>query len=221
MSTEHPKGWYGDPENRDQQRFWNGEAWTDQRRPDPNAAPEPFEVNPIALALAGIGILLAIIGVFLPHVQQPGLAPVQDNTLIASGDGWIAIGGAVGAAIAIYAAYNNQRRTFGPLVFGVILAGLAIFEGTGDRVQLHSVTGAFSGTINAKPDVGVYMVGAGGAVLILAGFMFAGMGSSARALPKAGTKKCPECAEAVLVDAKVCKHCGYRFDAEENLAAQA
>jgi len=25
------------------------------------------------------------------------------------------------------------------------------------------------------------------------------------------TKKCPDCAETVLADARVCKHCGYRF----------
>ena len=25
-------------------------------------------------------------------------------------------------------------------------------------------------------------------------------------------KKCPECAETVLKDAKVCKHCGHRFE---------
>ena len=25
------------------------------------------------------------------------------------------------------------------------------------------------------------------------------------------TKKCPDCAETILADAKVCKHCGYRF----------
>jgi hypothetical protein len=27
-------------------------------------------------------------------------------------------------------------------------------------------------------------------------------------------KKCPDCAELVLVEARVCKHCGYRFDRE-------
>jgi hypothetical protein len=26
------------------------------------------------------------------------------------------------------------------------------------------------------------------------------------------TKRCPDCDEAVSKDAKVCKHCGYRFD---------
>lgn len=25
-------------------------------------------------------------------------------------------------------------------------------------------------------------------------------------------KGCPDCAESVLVDARVCRHCGYRFD---------
>jgi predicted RNA-binding Zn-ribbon protein involved in translation (DUF1610 family) len=25
------------------------------------------------------------------------------------------------------------------------------------------------------------------------------------------TKKCPDCAETILADAKVCKHCGFRF----------
>jgi hypothetical protein len=28
---------------------------------------------------------------------------------------------------------------------------------------------------------------------------------------QATTKKCPDCAETVLADARVCKHCGYRF----------
>jgi Uncharacterised protein family UPF0547 len=31
------------------------------------------------------------------------------------------------------------------------------------------------------------------------------------------TKKCPDCAETVLADAKVCRHCGYRFSALQRL----
>jgi hypothetical protein len=31
---------------------------------------------------------------------------------------------------------------------------------------------------------------------------------------QATTKKCPDCAETVLADARVCKHCGYRFRGE-------
>jgi rRNA maturation endonuclease Nob1 len=39
----------------------------------------------------------------------------------------------------------------------------------------------------------------------------------APALPT--TKKCPDCAETILADAKVCKHCGYRFTATTSAAA--
>ncbi len=33
------------------------------------------------------------------------------------------------------------------------------------------------------------------------------------------TKTCPDCAETILVNAKVCKHCGYRFDATKAVEA--
>ena len=32
-------------------------------------------------------------------------------------------------------------------------------------------------------------------------------------------KKCPDCAEMVLADAHVCKHCGFRFDAAQATSA--
>ena len=31
-------------------------------------------------------------------------------------------------------------------------------------------------------------------------------------LPSHAQKKCPDCAEFVRAEARVCKHCGYRFD---------
>jgi len=41
--TVTPAGWYADPESPGQQRFWDGQAWTDQHapQPQPTIAPPP------------------------------------------------------------------------------------------------------------------------------------------------------------------------------------
>ena len=37
-------------------------------------------------------------------------------------------------------------------------------------------------------------------------------------VPSHTQKKCPDCAEFVRMEARVCKHCGYRFDAAPPMA---
>ena len=37
-------------------------------------------------------------------------------------------------------------------------------------------------------------------------------------VPNHTQKKCPDCAEFVRAEARVCKHCGYRFDVEPSKA---
>jgi len=39
--TEVASGWYPDPENIDQMRFWDGSMWTDERKPAAAAPPPP------------------------------------------------------------------------------------------------------------------------------------------------------------------------------------
>jgi hypothetical protein len=160
-----------------------------------------------------------VVGVFLPQAESQRFLSVADNTLIQSGDGWIFIGLAVGIAGACYAAWRNQRSTYAVIVLGLIAVGVAIYEGTGDRLALEPVNPAakafgLSGAEQASPGTGIYMVGAGGGLVALAGLTLAGFafGPGGDA-PIRRTKTCPDCAETVLADARVCKHCGYRFDA--------
>ena len=40
-------------------------------------------------------------------------------------------------------------------------------------------------------------------------------GAESVSVSRGAHKKCPDCAELVLVEARVCKHCGYRFAGEE------
>ena len=42
--------------------------------------------------------------------------------------------------------------------------------------------------------------------------------ASSSSMPGQAQKKCPDCAEFVRMEARVCKHCGYRFDAESKNA---
>ncbi len=42
--------------------------------------------------------------------------------------------------------------------------------------------------------------------------------ASSSSTPGHAQKKCPDCAEFVRMEARVCKHCGYRFDAESKKA---
>lgn len=72
--TSHPApGWYADPEQYGAQRYWDGTAWSEQRRPAqvvavvapvPMAAPDVVQPPGNGLAVAGLvcGIVGAVFG---------------------------------------------------------------------------------------------------------------------------------------------------------------
>jgi uncharacterized RDD family membrane protein YckC len=44
LAVSFPAGWYDDPRDQSQQRFWDGAAWTEHRRPRPG--PPPYQAQP-------------------------------------------------------------------------------------------------------------------------------------------------------------------------------
>ncbi len=67
MSELPPPGWYLDPEQVQTQRYWDGEAWTDQRAP---AALATSRSNTVALVGLIAGILGAMVGLG-PAINYP------------------------------------------------------------------------------------------------------------------------------------------------------
>lgn len=86
-----PAGWYDDPEQAGQQRFWDGSRWTDQRRPGVQAPPpapmgtpgayasSPTLANPWKRLGARVldGLILGVAGVVLFAITG-GVAALGD-----------------------------------------------------------------------------------------------------------------------------------------------
>jgi hypothetical protein len=212
-------GWYPTPDGNGE-RYWDGDQWTDQFR---GVEPE-YAISPVGIGLALVGALAMVIGVFLPRVESSAftLGGIQENTLIQSGDGWIFIGLAAGIAGAVYRSWQAGRRSWAVLVMAAIAIGLAIYEGTDEdsltlyRLDQSGDPNFLGGSVKATPAVGIYVVGAGGALALFGGWQMRRdavprQSRESEAAAPGSTKQCPECAESVMAAARVCKHCGYRF----------
>jgi hypothetical protein len=86
------------------------------------------------------------------------------------------------------------------IVFWIICGGIAamIASSKGGNRGLGFIVGLILGPIG----------------IIIALFMGNEAGRVAAQVSSGKAKKCPMCAEAVMVDAVICKHCGHDFYAE-------
>jgi hypothetical protein len=174
--------------------------------------------NPLGLGLVVVGAAALAISVFLPLVQPvSALRMVEDNTLIQHG-GWVLLGGALGIVGSGYRASRgrgrpNERWTL--IVVCVIAAGLVVLKANDKGLRTLYPVGPGGAVDTTQPGVvaslgiAIYVAGAGVAAAFMGALTF--FQSAKDSGSKAATKKCPDCAEAVLADARVCKHCGYRF----------
>lgn len=177
---------------------------------------EEVEPNIGAMGLAGIAAALAVVSVFLPALESSAFSTIAKNTLIQSGGGWLILGCAVGILGAVYRVYSTRTSTWAVLVLGLVILVVAIYYGTGERTELEGVgpnpIAQEKVTVQGSPAVGIYAAGAAGLLAMLAGYMLGGGSVSSYQGANRRTKVCPDCAETVLDAARICKHCGHRFD---------
>jgi len=179
--------------------------------------PVARRIEPIAPLLAGVGAAAVALSLFLPLTQNPGtFTGVQDNTLVQHG-GAISVLFAVASAIGIYRAFRSKSRQGGAMVGGLVTLAIFVFEGGSKGAQTLYPIGADGQPDPTQPGVhaglgiAVYVGGLGAALIVVAGAMVA-FSKPLGTQPVEGIKQCPDCAETVQAAARVCKHCGYRFE---------
>lgn len=140
----------------------------------------------------------------------PQFRAVQQNTLIQHG-GWILILAAIAVAAAALRVAQGSAPWWLPLGGCLVAATGIIWWATDTGLRTLYPVG-FDGTANvdgpgvvAEHGIAIYVAGLGVA-LAIAGSRLLHHGADS-----SPTKQCPDCAETVRADARVCKHCAYRF----------
>jgi Uncharacterised protein family UPF0547 len=182
---------------------------------------EPAEVEPNVLALAvSVGAaFLGIVATFLPALESQTFSSIEQNALIQKGTGFFVVGVCLAILGDSYRTYQARSRSWGVTLGGVLLIAAAIYAATGSRVRLEGTAVLTGQTIveKASPAIGIYAVGAAGAIAVFAGYAIATNRGALAAPETRKTKTCPDCAETVIAAARICKHCGHEF---EPIAAQ-
>lgn len=208
--------------------YWQ-ERWKQRQEAssEPVAASNTGSENPLGLGLVLVGAAALSISTFLPFVQPvSALRTVESNTLIQHG-GWVLVVLALGIAASGYrVSRSGTKERWTPVVLCAIAAAIVLFEGNKDMRTLSPV--GSDGTVDtsqpgvvASLGIAIYVAWAGvGAALIGSMTLLQSKTAKERAPDNSlvaaqadsATKKCPDCAETILRDAKVGKHCGYRFE---------
>lgn len=129
----------------------------------------------LGMGLAVLGGLMAGVSIFLPLADAPGILPVDDNSLIQTDQG-AAIGVALLALLAFSGAYDYYRTGSAgirSMVAGGALVGGAIVAGNSDSYfELTTYGNEFlPDTVRAKAAIALYVTGAGGAAMLVGGYL--------------------------------------------------
>ncbi|ORJ57780.1 hypothetical protein B5M45_19400 [Mycobacterium simiae] len=181
-----------------------------------------------------VGAFAMAIAAFLPLDQPVGLLRmVQSNTLIQHG-GWMLVAFALGIAGGGFRASQGKRNAWVLTLLACVVAAIQIFRwATDESLRTLYPVGADGTLDTSKPGmvasfgIAIYVAIVGIAAASIGVLMLRETKDSVASAAAEGdtplqpqTKKCPDCAEAILAAANVCKHCGYRFHPTASGGAQ-
>jgi len=173
----------------------------------------------VPFGLAFIGIAAVCLSMFLPLWDEGSVSAfsgISKNTLLQSGTGWLTLIFAGVALVSLLRMLPAPRRTWWPVVNGVVAIGYAVYLGTSEDVLTLcplTATRVTDACQVAEPGIGVYVLGVAGVALLGAGWMFLRFPKrDPKAVapatdPMTLTRECPHCKSAIRPDATVCPHC--------------
>lgn len=174
----------------------------------------------LAFGLGFAGLAVVGISMFLPVWDEGSVSAfsgISENTLLQSGDGWITLIFAGLSTVSLVRGLRDPRRVWWPLLWGVVIVGLAIYLAVNEEARTLcplTATAITDACQVAEPGIGVYALGLGGAALAASGIFFLrfprrapGAKVAAADDPMKMTRECPHCKSSIRPDASVCPHC--------------
>ncbi|KUI16935.1 hypothetical protein AU193_22385 [Mycobacterium sp. GA-1285] len=184
--------------------------------------------GPVGFGLLIVGAVAMVIATFLPFIEPTStFSTVQENTIIQGGGWWFIVLAAFIAGTGYQVCFHKPTNWGYPIINSVIATGYLIYWANNKESRtLYPVKDGVADTTQpgelASFGIAIYVASVGVAAAVFGSGVLAYSAYHAihtstadgfvdRASAESRTKKCPDCAEAILADAKVCKHCGYRF----------
>ena len=177
------------------------------------------------LALVGGG--LVALGSFLPWITATAafLGTISRNGIDGGGDGiWTIVIGVI-VVIGVVGGLSSPGAVGAARAAAVVGGIAAVVVGFLDmsdvQGRVNTIANGSSGAI-ASVGMGIYVVMLGGALAVVGGLVARSAPPAAAAAPAgAVAKRCPRCAEAVKLEARACRFCGYEFTAADDAALAA
>lgn len=192
------------------------------------ASPAPFATGrelPLAwaaVAVTGIGALVVLAGMFMPHLSSWEVAFISDNMMIQNEpvDILCVIAAVVGGSRYVSSGTKAAARTV--WWAGLWFAGWSVKDAYTGQLQNLST----HATVETTAGAGLWAVGVGSLIVAAGGLMMRyphkEFGVAGIAMPAAeqgftpvgATKNCPRCAETVKAAATICRFCKHEFKQE-------